>query len=83
LYKTQGINSYATGGIRTRNPSKQAATGRRLIPRGDWDEDTFMFIFSVGRQRNNFSRFTKSKGILYSQTTELLNVFETVNTLKV
>jgi hypothetical protein len=33
----QNRNAHATGGIRTRNPSRQAAADPRLRPRGDWD----------------------------------------------
>ena len=32
----QGRDIHATGGIRTRNPSKRAAAGPRLRPRGHW-----------------------------------------------
>jgi hypothetical protein len=39
-YNKHNTNIHASGGIRTRNPSKRAAVDPRLRPRGHWDRLT-------------------------------------------
>jgi hypothetical protein len=37
MYNTHNTNTHAPGWIRTRNPSKRSAVGKRLRPPGHWD----------------------------------------------
>ena len=50
---SQQTNIHATGRIRTRNPSKRAATDPCLVPRDHWDQLNKFFIFANFRLNDN------------------------------
>ena len=53
LYNTHNTNINALGGIRTRNPSRQASADPHLRPPGHWDRPEFCLLFLLTTHKTN------------------------------
>jgi hypothetical protein len=46
-YKQKETNIHVPSGIRTRDPSNQAAADLRLRPRGHWDRHVYIYVYNI------------------------------------